>query len=66
MGDYLDVNGKSPLGEELREVCGLGSKQHSKKSESALLTDRCISSRESQLQLSHTVTRVKVWPFKQT
>ena len=24
MGDYLDVNGQSPLGEELREVCGLG------------------------------------------
>ncbi|KAJ7070755.1 microfilament motor [Mycena amicta] len=25
MGDYLDVNGKSPLGEELSSVCGIGS-----------------------------------------
>ncbi|EJD03816.1 uncharacterized protein FOMMEDRAFT_106001 [Fomitiporia mediterranea MF3/22] len=25
MGDYLDLNGKSPLGEELHEVCGLAS-----------------------------------------
>jgi myosin I len=24
MGDYLDANGKSPLGEELQEVCGIG------------------------------------------
>lgn len=24
MGDYLDVNGKSALGEELAEVCGIG------------------------------------------
>ncbi|KAF7302719.1 Microfilament motor [Mycena chlorophos] len=24
MGDYLDVNGKSPLGEELGDACGLG------------------------------------------
>jgi myosin-1 len=26
MGDYLDVNGKSPLGEELAAVCGIGGK----------------------------------------
>lgn len=25
MGDYLDVNGKSPLGEELSQVCSIGS-----------------------------------------
>ncbi|KAJ7786618.1 P-loop containing nucleoside triphosphate hydrolase protein [Mycena metata] len=25
MGDYLDVNGKSPLGEELSSVCNIGS-----------------------------------------
>jgi myosin-1 len=25
MGDYLDVNGKSPFGEELSSVCGIGS-----------------------------------------
>lgn len=24
MGDYLDINGKSTLGEELQSVCGLG------------------------------------------
>ncbi|KAF7307172.1 Microfilament motor [Mycena indigotica] len=27
MGDYLDVNGKSPLGEELGEVCGIGNEE---------------------------------------
>ncbi|KAJ6520123.1 myosin-1 [Mycena sanguinolenta] len=27
MGDYLDVNGKSPLGEELGQVCGIGNDQ---------------------------------------
>ncbi|EPQ60451.1 myosin-1 [Gloeophyllum trabeum ATCC 11539] len=27
MGDYLDVNGRSALGEELKEACGLGSEQ---------------------------------------
>ncbi|KAF7347589.1 Microfilament motor [Mycena venus] len=27
MGDYLDVNGKSPLGEELSQVCGIGNDQ---------------------------------------
>ncbi len=26
MGDYLDVNGKSALGEELAETAGIGSK----------------------------------------
>lgn len=26
MGDYLDVNGKSALGEELQSVCGIGCK----------------------------------------
>lgn len=26
MGDYLDINGKSALGEELSDACGLGSK----------------------------------------
>ena len=26
MGDYLDINGKSALGEELGEICGIGSK----------------------------------------
>jgi myosin-1 len=26
MGDYLDVNGNSPLGEELNSLCGLGGK----------------------------------------
>jgi myosin I len=24
MGDYLDLNGKSPLGEELQSACGIG------------------------------------------
>ncbi|KAJ7161280.1 microfilament motor [Mycena crocata] len=27
MGDYLDVNGKSPLGEELSSVCSIGNEQ---------------------------------------
>ncbi|KAF8215889.1 microfilament motor [Mycena galopus ATCC 62051] len=27
MGDYLDVNGKSSLGEELSQVCGIGNDQ---------------------------------------
>ncbi|KAK7063972.1 microfilament motor [Favolaschia claudopus] len=27
MGDYLDVNGKSALGEELGQVCGIGNEQ---------------------------------------
>ena len=27
MGDYLDINGKSALGEELIEACGLGSER---------------------------------------
>ncbi|KAJ7897177.1 P-loop containing nucleoside triphosphate hydrolase protein [Mycena olivaceomarginata] len=27
MGDYLDVNGKSPLGEELSQVCSIGNDQ---------------------------------------
>ncbi len=27
MGDYLDINGKSALGEELGEICGIGSKK---------------------------------------
>ncbi|KAJ6575419.1 P-loop containing nucleoside triphosphate hydrolase protein [Mycena capillaripes] len=27
MGDYLDVNGKSPLGEELSSVCNIGNDQ---------------------------------------
>lgn len=27
MGDYLDINGKSALGEELAELCGIGSKR---------------------------------------
>ncbi|KAG6837336.1 class II myosin [Arthromyces matolae] len=37
MGDYLDVNGKSPLGSELANSCGIGS-EHTNKAVHILIT----------------------------
>ena len=38
MGDYLDVNGQSPLGEELKSVCGIGGMPHSLQFDDSTLT----------------------------
>jgi myosin-1 len=52
MGDYLDVNGDSPLGGELKSVCGIGGASAYRTSTAAKLNHR----KPKPLHLAHVYT----------
>lgn len=63
MGDYLDVNGNSALGEELKIVCSLGGKLAT--FSIGNLTDS-LDSRHGGIQLQNRITCVAENAFQQT
>lgn len=59
MGDYLDINGKSALGEELSQACGLGCTSIY----SLALCDSCVnffSSGKGSVQWSYPASCVEI------
>lgn len=61
MGDYLEVNGRSALGEELASVCGIGS-------QCWLLVlfsthTHAFSRRFGLVQLKNPTSGLKIWSF---
>ena len=57
MGDYLDLNGDSVIGAELKSVCGIGGALDPLKSNGSV--NQVIISRECCIQFARAITGIK-------